>query len=90
MFRLRVRGVCGDGAAVSMTLYWIPVKTNYKFLPDALKFVLRKRYGGHVDCQTIGDEEIPYLNALVDAGIDGASDLIDAIEKHGYVEIGEK
>ena len=75
---------------MSMNLYWRPVPTNKIGLDDALKFALRKRYGGCVGGVTMDYNDIGYLNGLKDAGIDGAETLIDAIEKHDEIYVFEE
>ena len=71
---------------MSATLMWEPKKRKAKSLPDALKFILRDKHGldGR---ETWGTATIPYLRGLVDGGVDGAQELIAAIEAHAEVEL---
>lgn len=58
-------------------------------LSDQLKYALRKRYtqgiNGYMD-----EDEVSYLRGLVDGGVEDAQKLIDAIEKHGDIEVFEE
>lgn len=78
---------------MSTNLFWKPiviVKDN--ILPKALKYALSKKYFDHDGSLVSGPVELDsshqeYISGLRDAGISGASELIDAINKHGRVEI---
>lgn len=74
---------------MSSTLYWEPVQRKQKDLPDALKYVLQKKVGGTVDT-VMSENDLEYLHGLKDAGIKGAHELIEAIEKHGQVSVHEQ
>lgn len=66
---------------MSTTLKWRPIKGG-RSLPYALKRVLAD--------QTLGVwkySSIEYLRGLRDAKVEGAQELIDALEKHGEVEL---
>jgi hypothetical protein len=71
---------------MSANLKWTPSKHTGHDLPDALRFALEKNPSGN-DRRHFGEASIPYLEGLRDAGIDGAQQLIDAIEKCGDVEV---
>lgn len=76
---------------MSTSLYWRPVSKDYESLPDQLKQALRK--GGETDGthkRTIDTNECRYLDGLIDAGVDGAKDLKDAVCEYGEVEIWEE
>jgi hypothetical protein len=73
---------------MSCTLYWEPAKREKKELPDALKYVLQRRYGGTVHT-TVSERDLGYLNGLRDANVKGAQELIDAINEHGDVVVHE-
>lgn len=75
---------------MSSTLYWVPVVQTGKSLPDELKYALRKKFGGYICNTRLLSGHIEYLNGLRDAGTKGAQELIDAIEKHGEIEISEE
>lgn len=67
------------------SLYWKPVSKENNFVGDIqLRNILEKRYN-YPSILDTGD--IGYLNALVDAGVEGANDLIEAIEKHNEIQI---
>lgn len=72
---------------MSATLCWRPVVKNRKTLPDALKFVLRDKRGQGSEKNTYDHSDFPYLRGLVDAEVDGAQELIAAIEQHEEVEV---
>ena len=74
---------------MSTNLYWEPADRKMKDLPASLKFALRKRYGGTVN-ETMTDRDIPYLEGLRDAGVEGAQALIEAIEKHEAISVIER
>jgi hypothetical protein len=74
---------------VSQTLKWRPRWQSGDTLSDQLKYALRKRYtqgiNGYMD-----EDEVSYLRGLVDGGVEDAQKLIDAIEKHGDIEVFEE
>lgn len=72
-----------------MNLYWLPVSPKRgKGLPDKLKFVLRERFEYPVRVE-FDEHTIGYLQGLHDAGVEGAEELIEAIEKHGRIQVFE-
>jgi hypothetical protein len=78
---------------MTTSLYWQPAQRPAgNHLPDALKFILRKRFRGDGPCvrRTMGSADLDYLRGLADADVDGAQDLIDAIDQHGDVELEEQ
>ena len=74
---------------MSATLKWEPAIRKAHSLPDALKFILRDSCGvsGSESKQMWGREKIPYLTGLVHAKIEGAEELIQAIEKHDEIDL---
>jgi hypothetical protein len=71
---------------------WRLVDTVAHCLPKALKSVISRKLwdtdgsiGGGEVVLTLND--MPYLEGLRDAQVDGAQQLIDAIEKHGVVVV---
>jgi len=75
---------------MSSNLYWRPVDVNAERLPKSLKFAISRRLwdtdgscGSGEAVMSVND--IPYLEGLRDAGVDGAKELIGHIEKHGAV-----
>lgn len=71
---------------MSASLLWSPVSDG-KTLPDALRFALEKRHPQWSGELEYGARDLPYLQGLRDAGVDGAQDLIDIIEKHDQVRL---
>lgn len=71
---------------MSQNLYY-SLPSTAKPLPDALKYALRKRRNS--PC-TMYISDIPYLQGLADAGVDGAQQLIELIERHEEVEVFER
>ena len=70
---------------MSCTLCWKPVaKHSYHISEIQLRNILDKKYGYPAKLN-YGD--ISYLTALDDAGVNGANELINAIEKHDEIEI---
>ena len=74
---------------MSANLMYAPSKRDSKSLPDELKFILRdKRHlFEHGGVRTFGPTDREYLAGLVDAGVDGAQELIDAIEQYEEVDL---
>ena len=72
---------------MSMGLYWRPEKNSTGELPDELKRILQKRYGNPLLGYHLDDCDLSYLIGLRDAGVKGAQELINAIEKHGRIQI---
>lgn len=73
---------------MSSNLYWEPSNRKRKDVPNGLKLVLRKMYG---DLQGIemSTGDLPALRALAAANVEGANDLIAAIEKHDVIQLSE-
>jgi hypothetical protein len=78
---------------VSSSLFWKPViPQRENTLPDNLKYILGKKYWNHDGTLTspplvLDEDNLEYLSGLVDAGVEGAEELVEAIRKHGRVEI---
>jgi hypothetical protein len=76
-------------------MYWRPAPKDVppvEELPYQLKKAVAQRLWGHDgslygDAVMIGKSMVDYLEGLADAGIDGAADLIAAINEHGAVVI---
>ena len=66
---------------------WKPNTRSGHDLPDALKFVLRDKMGLMEGERIFDHGNISYLSGLRDAGVEGAQELIDAIEKHDEVVV---
>ncbi len=61
---------------MSSNLYWRPVSPVGKSLPIELKSAMKKKYH-HIDI-TLNAADVPYLQSLADAGVDGVQELLDA------------
>ena len=66
---------------MSVTLKWRPIKSG-RSLPNELKAVLADQAEG-----VWKRSSMEYLRGLADAEVKGAQELIDALEKHGEVEL---
>ena len=75
---------------MSSSLVWEPAERKQKSLPTALKWVLQKRNGGTIDHMEMGQDDLHYIMALKDAGVDGAEELYDAVVKHGTIHLFEQ
>ncbi len=70
---------------MSCTLHWKPIIKDSESISEIhLREILDKKYGYPHHLSYI---DIDYIQALVDAGIDGAQDLLDAIRKHDDILI---
>jgi len=76
---------------MSSNLYWRPKNTGQKLLSDELKHALKNvdPYGQRVN-REFGEEDIDLLRGMLAAGIEDAGKLIEAIEKHGAIEVSEE
>jgi hypothetical protein len=73
---------------MSATLSYEPVKPkNYKTLGDKLKFILIDKFDLINGTQRLNNSHIPYLEGLVDAGIEDAKVLITNIKKYDEVDV---
>jgi hypothetical protein len=72
---------------MSGTLMWESTERKSKSLPYALRRVLQKNLLCDASRVTLSKLDIPYLEGLEDADIDGAGELIEAIENHNEVDI---
>ncbi len=72
---------------MSANLCWRPVQRSYETLPDDLKFILRDRCGLTSARRGYGGNDLEFLRGLDAAGIKGAAELIEAIEKYGEIEL---
>lgn len=71
---------------MSCTLYWRPVIHRRDSSPGgvALRNAIEEEFGLPT---TLDLDAVPFLRGLKAAGVDGASELIEAIEKHEQVEL---
>lgn len=74
---------------MSSDLTWEPARRKKQSLPTALKFALRKRFGEPVN-STLSAGHIDYLMGLAHADVAGATELLEAIQKHGEVVVREE
>lgn len=68
-------------------IYWKPVKSGKCVGDTKLRDCLDKQYELRHSNKELDDTDIKYLSGLADAGVDGAEELIDAIEKHDIIEV---
>lgn len=85
-----------EGAVVSTTMYWRPAPKTPPpgtDLPDTLKRIIADRFWDHdgtlyAEAAQLGTQsDLAYLEGLRDAGVAGADELLEAIRKHGAIEI---
>lgn len=70
---------------MSQDLYYRPISKKSISVGDfQLRNIIEKKFGYRAVISYIS---IPYLEALQDAGIEGADELIEAIRKHDEIEI---
>lgn len=78
---------------MSSNLLWAPVVLqNENVLPYQLKRVIsRKLWDTDGSCGSgkavMTTDDLPYCLGLLHAGVEGAQELIDALEKHGAIEL---
>jgi hypothetical protein len=77
------RPTYGRGA-VSCQLYWRPLGNGKSVGDSQLRDAIDEEFGPQ---PTIGQEALPFLRGLVAAKIDGASELIQAINRHGAIAL---
>jgi len=77
---------------MSSTLMWKPLTGAQGSLSYELKRVISKRLwdtdgscGGGV--ATMNSTDLDYLQGLMDAGIEGADEIIDLIHEHGDIQL---
>lgn len=76
---------------MTATLYWVQAyPSDEAVLSDRLLAILREKYQAEEVKIVMNRANIPYLEGLRDGGVEGAQDLIDALESFGYVRVGEK
>ena len=76
---------------MSSSLVWEPLidPDPDRGLSTRLKFALRKRYGEPVR-REFGADDLPYLEGLLDGGLQDAEPLIKAIQEFGRVFVREE
>jgi hypothetical protein len=70
---------------MSSGLFWEPLETKRRDLPDELRFILRKKGLPFY----VNLENILYFEALRDVGVKGAQEVIDAHFANGELKIDE-
>lgn len=76
---------------MSSTLYYKPVVSNEKSLPDELKHAIKRLDQFEQTIDRVFDEsDIPILRGMEASGVKGAKKLISLIEKYGQVELTEE
>lgn len=70
---------------MSCSLYYRPIhKKSYRIGDYQLRDILEKRFGYP---RVLRCDDIPYLEALSDAMVEGAAELVEAILKYDEIEI---
>lgn len=69
---------------MSCSLYWKPTKAGCSIGDNVLRDAIEGEYG--LPC-ALDMNAVAFLRGLAAAKVDGARALIDAIEKHGTVEM---
>lgn len=69
---------------MSTTLVWAPAERATRELPFQLKTVLQDRFKFP---EIFRYSDLPYFRGLRDAGIEGADEVIEALEKYEEIEI---
>ncbi len=77
---------------MSSTLVYEPYSPDEGVsLQNDLKHVISRKYwgtdGSCGDSAILDEKDIPYLEGVRDSGVNGSSQLIDAIRAHGKVRI---
>lgn len=70
---------------MSCTLYWKPVGGGRPVGDAQLRDLLRDEYGEY-PCRLTA-EALPFLRGLRAAKVDGAADLLNALEKHDTIDL---
>lgn len=74
---------------MSSILKWRPCKEYGHSLSDGMKFAMRDYFDvTHVQ-HRLTEDNIPYLRGLRDGGNKEAQKLVDAIGRHGEIEMKE-
>ena len=73
---------------MSSSLGWMPHDRKIKTLADELKYALRKRYGDPVNT-TLTENDMEFLAGLEAGDVKDASKLIEALGKHGTIDVKE-
>jgi len=77
---------------MSSTLYYKPIiEKEYKYFSDHIKWMMQKKFDvPWVTGVILSKHDIVYFSGLVDAGVEGAQKVIDAINKYGTIKIWEE
>lgn len=75
-------------------MYWRPVfpRPEGEYVDDDLRYALARRLwdqDGSLSTQSheLDKGDLPYLEGLRDGRVEGAQEIIDAIRKHGTIEV---
>jgi hypothetical protein len=69
---------------MSCSLYWRPVGDGTQVGDTQLRNAVERRFGHRA---RLDDSALEFLRGLEAAGVEGADDLIAAIERHDEIEI---
>lgn len=75
-------------------MHWRPVnpKPEGEYVDDDFRHSVAERFWGHdgslrSDPRELDKSDLPYLQGLRDGRVQGAQAIIDAIQKHGTIEV---
>lgn len=69
-------------------LYWRPdVEPEGHRLPDALRHIFEKQDRRQMAPCVLAEQEIPYVEGLRDAGVEGADELLVNLQAHGRLRL---
>lgn len=74
---------------MGMNLFWKPsAPRSGRDLPRALKYAMEKRFKfGREPVTVTYQDQCSYIQGLVDANVDGSSELLDALCTHGAIDL---
>lgn len=75
---------------MSSTLIWEPEVREQKSLSTPVKWALQKRNCGIIDSMRLDTDDLDYVKGLIDAGVEGAQELYDAISNNHSIVLKER
>lgn len=70
---------------MSKDLYWIPITEERNRLPRDLRDIVNRRFS--LPTKFVKAHHWGYFEGLVDAGVGGAQDVLDAFVKHEQIQL---
>lgn len=74
---------------MSSSIYWRPVPSDGQWVDKAIWYALNAHDEDRVEVRILDAGHIDLLRAFAIGNIAGAQELIDAIRKHGEIELRE-